>query len=605
VRTFAILTTVILAASSLAGCQSPKTGQAQLRNEPSPSGTYVADIRAQFSGERALETVALMDQYVRWPGNRGFDASVDHIVEALQAAGYVPEERASGEDLTYRVEEYPMDEPAWEPLGASVWVEGQDTPVLEWTTNRNMLARGSFGTRPGGVSAELVDVGDGSPEAFEALDVAGKIVIADMNVSRLFTAAVVERGAAGVLGHSLPDYLQPEVNRTSIQFGSIPFDRIAEGWGISLSRDAQERLRDALASGPVRVRVQTDVEWTENAVELTVVADARGQRFPDERFVFSAHIQEPGANDNASGVAAQLEMARVVANLVRDGQFLPGRTITFIWGQEIRSTARYIGQDEGRAAGIRWGLSLDMVGEDAQKTGGTFLVEKMPDPSAIWTRGEEKHTEWGGRALTKEDMTPHYFNDFVLQRALEQARDTGWVVKTNPFEGGSDHVPFLRADIPGLLLWHFTDQFYHTDGDRLEMVSAAEMKNVGVTALASAMTLVSADGETARSMVAEVAHAAVERLAVETALGVAALSTDGDEAPDTGASSGLDHESDILTTWADWYEKALESLVDVEQGGTSPETRTAIENASALVRSTLRRSLAELESGAAPSTDRP
>ena len=33
-------------------------------------------------------------------------------------------------------------------------------------------------------------------------------------------------------------------------------------------------------------------------------------------------------------------------------------------------------------------MSLDMVGEDVKKTGGSFLIEKMPDPSAIWTRGK-------------------------------------------------------------------------------------------------------------------------------------------------------------------------------------------------------------------------
>ena len=60
---------------------------------------------------------------------------------------------------------------------------------------------------------------------------------------------------------------------------------------------------------------------------------------------------------------------------------------------------------------------------------------------------------------------------------------------TNPYEGGSDHVPFLRADIPGILLWHFTDQFYHTDGDRIEMVSASTLENVGVCAAVSGMAL--------------------------------------------------------------------------------------------------------------------
>ena len=128
----------------------------------------------------------------------------------------------------------------------------------------------------------------------------------------------------------------------------------------------------------------------------------------------------------------------------------------------------------------------------------TFLIEKMPDPSAIWTRGEDKHTEWGGSALTKEQMTPHYFNDLVLGRCLEMAATNGWVVKTNPYEGGSDHIPFIRARKPGLLFWHFTDQFYHTDGDRLEMVSADELRNVGVSALVSGLLLTGGDGAAAR-----------------------------------------------------------------------------------------------------------
>ena len=44
---------------------------------------------------------------------------------------------------------------------------------------------------------------------------------------------------------------------------------------------------------------------------------------------------------------------------------------------------------------IKWGISLDMVGENTDITGGTFLIEKMPDPSAIWTRGNDKTLRMG------------------------------------------------------------------------------------------------------------------------------------------------------------------------------------------------------------------
>ncbi|MEO7962543.1 MAG: M28 family peptidase, partial [Gemmatimonadaceae bacterium] len=342
-----------------------------------------------------------------------------------------------------------------------------------------------------------------------------------------------------------------------------------KSWAVSLSFAANERLRHAMASGKVRVHVRTDVTWTPNAVEQTVVAEVRGATAPRERFVFSAHVQEPGANDNASGVGAQVEMARVAAELLRTEHVNPGRTITFLWGLEIRSTDRYINQDSDRAKGILWGLSLDMVGEDTKKTGGTFLIEKMPDPSAIWTRGNDHHTEWGGSPLTKGDLTPHFYNDFVLQRSLEQAATNGWVVKTNPYEGGSDHTPFLKAKKPGLLFWHFTDQFYHTDGDRMNMVSADELKNVGVTALVSALTLTSANGETARAVISEVRRAAEERLATEEGLSAIAIAAGGKR----------DAERDIVSTWGDWYDGALESTKNIEIGGASPPTKRAIDEA--------------------------
>ncbi|MFP5353796.1 MAG: M28 family peptidase [Gemmatimonadota bacterium] len=539
---------------------------------PSPAAGVLRQVEPRYSGARAKETVAFLDQFVRWPGNRGFDASIDHLAERLERAGYVREDRAAASArLVYRIERYPMANPAWEPRAASIEILGDDTPVLQLTTNRNMLATNSWSTPDGGVTAELVDAGNGSPAALDSARVAGRIVLADAGVSRLYAEAVVKRGALGVLAYSMPAYTQPEKNKHSIMFGGIPYDTTRKAWAIALSHDARTRMRAALARGAVRVRVRTDVAWTPDAVERTVVAEVRGSTHPAERFVFSAHVQEPGANDNASGVGAQMEMARVAAELVKSGTSDPGRTITFLWGLEIRSTDRYITQDSVRS-------------RDTKKTGGTFLIEKMPDPSAIWTRGDDKHSEWGGSPLTKAQMTPHYFNDFMLGRALEMAATNGWVVKTNPFEGGSDHTPFLKAKKPGLLFWHFTDQFYHTDRDRLEMVSADELKNVGVAALVGALVLASANGETARAIVGELERAALKRLAAERALSVAAVAGGGDPV----------RERDILETWGAWYDGALASAADVETGGASGETTRAIDGARARVREALQAHLAAL-----------
>ncbi len=332
-------------------------------------------------------------------------------------------------------------------------------------------------------------------------------------------AKAVKKGALGALSYSLPAYTQPQKHTNSIQFQGIRYetDSTQRKWGILLSYAARERLKAALARGTVQVRVVTQARVYPSE-ELTIVANVRGTVKPSERFVFSAHVQEPGANDNATGVGTLAEMARVTAQLVKSKKIAPERTITFLWGDEIISTNRYIRDDSIRAQGIRWGLSLDMVGEDVKKTGGSFLIEKMPDPSAIWTRGNDKHSEWGGSPLKESDMFPHYFNDLLLNRCLQESKATGWVVNTNPFEGGSDHTPFLNAKIPGLLMWHFTDVFYHTDGDRLDMVSAEEMKHVGVSALATAYLLTQADQKTAVALISDITANALQRLQTECAL---------------------------------------------------------------------------------------
>ena len=534
---------------------------------PPAVSRYFQLVRPAFSGDRARDVVAFMEQYFRVPGNAGFTASIRHVEGILKAAGYVDEAGAATSDrLTYRIERRPSRR-TWEPVDASLTIVGEREPVLRWSTNRNMLAINSRPTPDTGVVAPVVDVGRGTPADYDRASVAGKIVLSDGGVSRVFTEAVLRRGAIGVLTFALPAYTQPETHRNSIQFGGIP-DTTGNSWGILLSKNAVDRLRTALTQGPVSVRVVSKAK-SYVADELTLIANVRGSAVPQERFVLSAHVQEPGANDNASGVGALSEMARVIADLLKKKAIDPKRSITMLFGNEVAQTQRYLAADSIRTRDVRWGLSLDMVGEDTRKTGGTFLIEKMPDPSAIWTRGDDKHSEWGGSPLTKADLRPHYFNDFLLARCLDQAAATGWVVRTNPFEGGSDHTPFLDFKKPGVLFWHFTDVFYHTDGDRLENVSTTTLANVGAAALVSVITLTSADGPTTRALVAEVDAAARRRIDTERALSRAAIAGGGDRTK----------ELEILATWIDYYVKAIEAMREIEVGGSSPETVAAIQRA--------------------------
>jgi hypothetical protein len=121
---------------------------------------YFALTRARFSGAAALNVVAFMDDYFRVPGNTGFNATIHRVEDILKSAGYVEEKAASpGARLTYRIEHRPLRGPTWEPVSASVRIAGDAKPLLEFTSNRNMLAINSASTAAGGVTAEVVDVG--------------------------------------------------------------------------------------------------------------------------------------------------------------------------------------------------------------------------------------------------------------------------------------------------------------------------------------------------------------------------------------------------------------------------------------------------------------
>jgi hypothetical protein len=512
---------------------------------------YFDLVRPNYSGDLAYETVAFVEKYWRVAGNTGFDATVFRIAEELEKAGYVLEEKANPNSrFTYRIEKRSMDRPTWEPVDASLTISGEEKPLLEFSTNSNMIYLNSSSTPSEGIKTELVYIA--SKEDLNTANFKGKIVFSDVLSYRNLQSAVSEKGALGIMTYDNPDYLQPEKNQTSIQFRSLKYEEGKANWAIALSFAAKERLKVALAKGKIEVTVKIETKIYDSE-ELTIVANVLGSQKPLESLVFSAHIQEPGANDNASGVGAQLEMATLTADLIQNEQLDLKRTLTFLWGDEIISTRRYIQEKEKRKAEIKWGISLDMVGENTDLTGGTFLIEKMPDPSAIWTRGDDKHTDWGGSVMRVEEMKPHYLNDFMLTVFQNQGRYTNWLVETNPFEGGSDHTPFLNANIPGLLLWHFTDQFYHTDNDRLDKVSQETLRNVASGALVSGYALLNADVDTAEQMIEMLLEKASKRLMIEIELSKKAIAAGGSK----------EDEQLIFDTWIDYYEKSLDTIMNL------------------------------------------
>jgi len=137
------------------------------------------------------------------------------------------------------------------------------------------------------------------------------------------------------------------------------------GIGRAEGDDLRRRLR---AGEELRVSWSLDARIV-RAPPRTVVARLAGP--PDGEpghFLLCAHGDSdaggPGANDNASGVAIVLEIARAWSTAVRDGSLaVPGREVRFaVWGTEIHSSRAYLERALERGERILGVVNFDQSG---------------------------------------------------------------------------------------------------------------------------------------------------------------------------------------------------------------------------------------------------
>lgn len=195
---------------------------------------------------------------------------------------------------------------------------------------------------------------------------------------------------------------------------------------------------------------------------FNVVATRRGAERPDEFILIGAHYDSrttrlgdskspaPGADDNASGVAAILEVARVLRDVpIR-------RSIRFLAysGEEqglIGSTA-YAEMANEHKMNIAVVVNLDMVGRPDDEAGLRIFAEH--DPGLRVRENDAASRAWADR----------------LFRAAERA---GLRPEQGPIYG-SDYIPFEAAGFACIGLYDGADDqpFYHSGTDTPDGVDA-------------------------------------------------------------------------------------------------------------------------------------
>jgi hypothetical protein len=515
----------------------------------------LADVAPHFDQQLAMDVVTAIDPHYRMRGNQGYIRSLEACYRVLKEAGF--EAPGSGAEDLVEFHDYGPVKPAWTPFSASLEIYSPDVGVLhsfetEAGAERTFLCGNSFPTRPEGIIAPLVEYEHSKPvEAY-----AGTIVYGTDPAELLFARAVQQGGALGVISSYLPDYNEPDFQRDAIRYSSVPYDADRKGFAMNVSPAKRDVLERLIGGGMVYVKVVINSRFTESR-SRTIVASIAGSEENAGQVAIVSHIDEPGANDNASGVATTVAMAAGLRRAIESGDLpRPRRTITFLVGMEFECSREWL---RSVSDAVDMAIIIDMVGQDPSVNGAVPLVERMPDPGAIWDRPPlDIHSEWGRGDVRQSDLEGSFLNDYVMAAMQSRKSVNGWPVRSNPYEGGSDHESFLDRGIPAVLLWHFTDPYYHTSLDRLEEVSPDEMENVGTATMALLHHYGQAGYERAEEVMGILMDAARIRLEAEAANAARFLVAVEDDPARRALVS--DRERMIIAAWSHWYREAVLSM---------------------------------------------
>jgi hypothetical protein len=449
-------------------------------------------IHAAVDGNAALETVRELSRFHRVHGSPGMAAAAEHVKKKLLAAGL----------SDAAVEHFPADGKTryahfrsyygWNPVSATL-EEVSPKPRLIESFPDLPVALADY-SQDADVVAELVDVGAGTnPKDYDGRDIKGKIVLADGGLPAVHRLACEERGAAGFLS-DFPNQTTAWSgdDRDLVRWGHLDPYQTANRFAFMLSKRQAADLRARLASGEkIRLRARVSAKMVPATFDV-VAATIPGTDSSAGEVVLTAHLchESAGANDNASGSAAILEVARSLASAIRARTLPPPRrTIRFLWLPEIAGSQAYLIRHPEVAKRLVGGIHMDMVGGLLATTKGTFhlsltaasLPHVVNHIARAWfeplLRASARYAEAGGDPYAGFVWPPGSREVFLGDiRALEM---------------GSDHEVFEEASfrVPMVYFHDWPDVTIHTNKDQPENLDATKLGRVAYLGAGIAWTL--------------------------------------------------------------------------------------------------------------------
>jgi aminopeptidase YwaD len=330
------------------------------------------------------------------------------------------------------------------------------------------------GSTNGDLTLEIVDVGNGSEENFQGVDVEGKAVLSTQQV----LPKAAEYGVAAVivqnerLGEELgfPPYsgglYGSDDNGDTVPYPDAHPNAVLPTCCVSMDvgeeiRDAIENARESPLLGISTVYIQMNFDTTIEKNEIyNVIGDVRGKESPKEMIYIVAHRDttyiNPGAVDNTVGSVTIMEMARQLAKY------------------DVDKTIRFISVD-AEEKGLLGATEYVKAHEDEVSRYGIICMNfDMNDVNL--DRADTLETEISNGNYREKLVE---IKNLMLDKYPELQK---YNINITAGGGGPDGAPFFKRGIDASFAmgeWGSSWE-YHTQWDTIEYVNKESWKLSGV-----------------------------------------------------------------------------------------------------------------------------
>ncbi len=487
----------------------------------------VDEIVGEASGETAWNTIAEINAFNRERFDEEYTGNfleTQVIVRKLKSYGLAGVE----------VVAYPGSQ-AWRAVKGELW---ETMPGRQKIASiHDMLPMLASGSATADVTGELVWVGRGTAKEILDAKVDGKVVVTEGGLMTAYGAAVPQ-GALGVIAISMSrpyfDPIQMPWGGISTRGRDVPAGQPgqpgakppAPKFAFQLPvREGDILKRRLLANEKITVRAQVESKM-ETADLENVLALIPGTDPAAGEIILSAHLfegmQKQGANDNISGSACILEVARVLNTLIAEGRLpRPTRSIRFIWGPEFSGIGKWVQANPKIMERTLCNINMDMVGEWLSKNQAFFCLMRTTYGNAHYINdvmeNYYRYLGEGNRERIQNRSTATRVSNVTrvpVRVVAPSGADEPFVYSIETHYGASDHEVFndWGVGVPGIMMIAWPDKWYHTSGDVADKADPTQLKRAAIIGAAGAYTVASAGPEAAIRIAGETVSNAIRRL---------------------------------------------------------------------------------------------